>query len=128
MAYRLGALPAFDPMGIWPTAIWIAAVIGILAGAGTLGFVASAVAALWAAHADQPDAGQRAISVLKAGLKLTVSHSVCRACVGRGFTWKLAPTEVRTGSGGHPAQPWQDMPARLKVECPSCGGDGFIDL
>ena len=124
LAYRLGALPTFEPM-----AVWGAALIGILAGVATVAFVASGLAALWAAHADQPDAGQRAISVLKAGLKLTVSHSVCRACVGRGFTWKLAPPiEARTGSGAHALQGWQEVSAQLKVECPSCGGDGFIDL
>jgi hypothetical protein len=116
----MGALPSFTPLYVW-----IAVSVGSMAGLGVLALVGSAIVALWRAHAGQGDFGQRAISVLKAGLKLKATQCVCRACVGRGFTWTLAPGDGRTKSGGQALRTWQDAPTRLKVECPSCGGSGF---
>lgn len=122
LADRLGALPTFEPM-----AIWVAAIVGVMAGAATLAFLVGGAVALWATRANQGDLGHRAMSVLKAGLTFTTGHSVCRACVGRGFTWTLAPTDTRVVIGAGVPSEWQLAPTRLKVECPSCGGSGFTD-
>jgi hypothetical protein len=120
LAYRMGALPGFAPLGLL-----LAAFFGLLAVLATLIFVGLGIVSLWRAHAGQGDVKQRAISVLKAGLRLKSAHSVCRACVGRGFTWTLAPGDDRMKSGAQALRAWQDAPTRLKVECPSCGGTGF---
>jgi hypothetical protein len=120
LTYRMGALPGFAP-----SAILIAVSLGLIAVIATLIFVGLGIVLLWRAHAGQGDVRQRAISVLKAGLRLKPVHSVCRACVGRGFTWTLAPGDGPLKSGVQILRTWEDAPTRLKVECPSCGGSGF---